>query len=549
MITVSCRLGFDKEEDREKITDLMRKTSSAVRFAYNRLLEGQGKDLIKKQLQEVFKINSRYAGDAVSRAEWVLKSTKERKTNPRKLVFGGRHLFSQLKKKHLSGKSRWKLRSEWRDKRQGSLYSRGDKSKKGNLNTRFEIRDGKLFLRINVGNRDYVYAEVFRKVQRGRVDRDKWNLLMEKLIISEHTKNYFPYTVEIRKRGNKFYAYISFQEDIPEVGITSRDGVIGIDINASPFHIAYAEVSRDGNLKSYGRFPLHVFDMNQSERESFLWVTAHQIIELAKSKNKAIVVENLKRMPKGSRGDGMKKLRKRLHRFAYKKLLQRIEILAKRNSVQVIRVNPAYTSVIGQLKYSPQLGINKDVSGAYVIGRRGLGFIDVLPKNYLKTLSDREFLNYSIERLRMEKQRLQTKLKKEKNKWKKNAIKSQLKKISFDLKLAEETLLKSLGSNPTTQNQTSGWNKSVRGLPFGRQKSWRVLKAVLTYPLLGESFVRDFSPLKPLLVEGIWERMAKRRVPTPGVGTTKTPQNTAWWGIEESSMAEYKYPTQNCTNV
>jgi hypothetical protein len=42
--------------------------------------------------------------------------------------------------------------------------------------------------------------------------------------------------------------------------------------------------------------------------------------------------------------------------------------------VEVVEVNPAYTSVIGMLKYAPQLNIDKDIAGAYVIGRRALGF-------------------------------------------------------------------------------------------------------------------------------------------------------------------------------
>jgi len=36
--------------------------------------------------------------------------------------------------KNLIGKGREKLRQEWEEKRYGFLYSRGDKSKEGNLN-------------------------------------------------------------------------------------------------------------------------------------------------------------------------------------------------------------------------------------------------------------------------------------------------------------------------------------------------------------------------------------------------------------------------------
>ncbi|SFQ34405.1 hypothetical protein SAMN05444406_12933 [Caldicoprobacter faecalis] len=42
-------------------------------------------------------------------------------------------------------------------------------------------------------------------------------------------------------------------------------------------------------------------------------------------------------------------------------------------SIQVIEVDPAYTSVIGLLKYTPQYMISKDEAASYVIARRGLG--------------------------------------------------------------------------------------------------------------------------------------------------------------------------------
>jgi len=78
---------------------------------------------------------------------------------------------------------------------------------------------------------------------------------------------------------------------------------------------------------------------------------------------------------------------------------------------------------------------------------------------------------------------------------------------------------KSSESDPASREQASGGNKPVRG-PVGGQKSWRVLRAVLTFPLLGKSFVRDFSPLRPALIEGKWEKVVKRRVPVPGAGAT-----------------------------
>jgi hypothetical protein len=52
----------------------------------------------------------------------------------------------------------------------------------------------------------------------------------------------------------------------------------------------------------------------------------------------------------------------------------------------------------------------------------------------------------------------------------------------------------------------------VRGSESG-QKLWRVLRVAFAIPLLGKSFVRDFSPLRPVMVQGKWEGIAVRLGP------------------------------------
>jgi len=102
-------------------------------------------------------------------------------------------------------------------------------------------------------------------------------------------------------------------------------------------------------------------------------------------------------------------------------------------------------------------------------------------------------------------------------------------------------------SNPAAQDQASGGDKPVRGLLKKRQKSWRVRRAAFIFPFLGKPFVRDFSPLRRILVLGDWERVVKRLVPVPGAGAMDGQKPPGGAGHPEK--AEYKYPTQNCTNV
>jgi IS605 OrfB family transposase len=506
-VTVECLLAFDKDEDKGRVLALMRKFSSMVRFAYKRLMEGAERKELKKLLSRKYGINTRYSDDAILLAKQNLESCLEGKQNPKKLVFGSRKLFEQLKKKHLTGNRREKLRQKWAERRYGLLYSRGEKSKEGNLNLRLVNLNNQWHLRINLGNGEYVWARVIRSVKR---KTDKWLDFISSIEHAEKTGDWFPYTVRIKLRNGQIYAQFSKEEKFPEVSITKDNGVIGVDINAYPFHLAIVHTAKDGNLEKYERISLDKLLEGSSEKREYLsWQIAHQVVEIAKREIKAIVVENLEKLPKGKRGDGLPKLRQRLHKWIYKGLLQKIEIVARRSGIQVIEVNPAYTSIIGKLKYAPLYNIDKDTAGAYVIARRGLGFKERLAKNYKNLLKDTEFLSYSVARVEDRIAKLRKEIETEKNEYKRNKLKSNLKRLKGELKLLLKSLLDSGESESATQQTVNRKMERVRGRVQAPQKSWQVLSVALAFSCL-ESF-RDFSPLKRVILARDWVGAAKRK--------------------------------------
>jgi len=517
VVTVECLLAFDKDEDKERALTLMRKFSSMVRFAYKRLLHGAERKELKKLLSRKYGINTRYSDDAILWAQQALDSCVERGQNPKKLVFGSRELFEQLKKKHLTGKRRDELRQKWEERRYGILHSRGDKSLQGNLNLRLVNLNNRWHLRINLGNGEYVWAKVVRSATR---KTDKWISFISSLEHAEQTGEWFPYTVRLKLRNGKIYAQFSREENLPEVTITKDNGVIGIDINAYPFHLALVHAAKDGNMEKYERLSLDKLLEGDSEKRTYLsWQTAHQVVEIAKKAQRAIVIENLTRLPKGRRGDGLPKLRQKLQKWIYKALLQKIEIVARRNGIQVIKVNPAYTSIIGKLKYAPLYNIDKDTAGAYVIARRGLGFKERLPKNYKELLKDAEFLSYTIAKIEDKIANLKQEIREEKNKYKRNKLKSVLWKTRKELDLLLGYLRESGESESAAQQTVNRKMERVRGLTHVRQKSWRVLSVAFAFSCL-ES-LRDFSPLKRVLLLRDWVGAAKRASPSlPGQGTT-----------------------------
>jgi IS605 OrfB family transposase len=477
-----------------------------MRFAFKRLLEGKKDGDIIRSIYPLFGLNYLYAHGALTQAKAIMSSLKELGQSPKKVVFGGRKLFEELSRNHLSGKRRDKLLKKWRERRQGMLFTVGKKHSKGNGNLRLVWVDGRLLLRITIGEKQWVYAEVIRRVKK---ERDKWNAFLGRLMKAEATGDWFPYTVTLRRKEGKLYAFISFEEELPPVSITKAQGVVGLDLNAVPQHVAWAEASLDGNLVSHGALPIpDLSGKPRKVRNYILWLTAWQVVLLAKEKGKAIAVERLKRMPKGKRGDGKPALRRKLGNWAYRSLREKIKVLAQREGIEVIEVNPAYTSVIGALKYAPQYLLDKDRAAAFVIARRALGFEEKMPKHYERLLGDGELLGYAIAYWEEKVEELRARRREEKNKWKRNAVRRDLEKAKKSLRLLKE----SVGGEPASQETVNRWKEPVRGGPLGPQNGWQVAYAALAEPLLGRSF-RDLSPLRPVLVLGDWERPARRLAP------------------------------------
>jgi len=495
---VQAKLLFLHEEDRQAVLDLMRRFSSAQRFAYNRLLEGRARKKLKKKegpLCTLFRLNTRYADDAVLKAEMTLSSARELNKDPHKVVFGGRKLFLELQKKH-DLKLLKKRKREWRERRQGLLYARGDKSRGGNLNLRLEVEKGALWLRVNLGNGTYAYALV-------QTSHPNLGRLLQRVYTSE------PYNVTLTLKDGQVYANFTWEEKAPSPFCTKDKGVLALDVNADPYHLALALVGPDGNLHHHFTLSLEEVDRapNRGAKETLLWTVAHKVVDFAVAHGVALATERLKYLRKSQRGDSSgRAFRRRQHRFAYASLLNKIHALAKKRGVEVVQVNPQDTSTIGMLKYAPQLSLSKDIAAAYVIGRRALGFEERLPKNYQQLLQDENFREHTRTFYKGLASLLEERRTHEKNPYLK-------RRWSRDLRKAEKALrlLSPHGSPGSRKEVTNGRNS------YGA-KPWRVLRVGFFLPLLGREVPRDLSLLKPVLVQGLWEGRKAGLGPLTGGG-------------------------------
>jgi IS605 OrfB family transposase len=321
--------------------------------------------------------------------------------------------------------------------------------------------------------------------------------------------------VTIRLEDGKVYAHFTWSEELPPPVHTRANGVLGVDVNGDPYHLALAVVSPDGNLIRHLTLSLEEVDraLNKGARELLLWKVAHQVVAVAEEHGVAIATERLKYLRKSKRGDGSgRHFRRNQHRFAYRSLLAKVHSLARKRGVEVLEVNPQDTSTIGMLKYAPQLHLSKDVAAAYVIGRRALGFEEKLPKGYRALLQNKSFFAYTEGFYQSRLQELQKLREAEENPYHRRRLSRDIGKAKAAL-----TLVSSLQGSPGSR----------KGVTKGRNPSganpWRVLRVGLFLPLLGLEVPRDLSPLKSILhlappTQGSWKGWKVGSGPSPGGG-------------------------------
>lgn len=156
-------------------------------------------------------------------------------------------------------------------------------------------------------------------------------------------------------------------------------GAIGVDINAD--HLAIAETDRFGNLVRAQRINLVTYGKTTDQAKALIGDAAVRVADLAKASGKPIVVEKLDFAKKKAELEATDARHARmLSSFTSNKVIASIKAAAFRAGVEVMEVNPAYTSVIGAVNHAQVKGISVHMGAALAIARRGLGFSEKPPR-------------------------------------------------------------------------------------------------------------------------------------------------------------------------
>ena len=195
------------------------------------------------------------------------------------------------------------------------------------------------------------------------------------------------YTMERKKDGNGreyliFKATLTMKKE--NLNHSTSDGILAYDFNYD--HIAWADVSSDGNLIKTGMIPFTLDGLSSGHAKEVLGVAVKKLVSLAVDRKKPIVREDLDFVRKKAQMEYREKRQNRkLSALTYSKAIAMVEARAFREDTAVLKVNPAYTSLIAKVKYMKLKNLSIHCAAAYVIGRRGMGFLEKLP-SYLNCI-------------------------------------------------------------------------------------------------------------------------------------------------------------------
>jgi IS605 OrfB family transposase len=116
---------------------------------------------------------------------------------------------------------------------------------------------------------------------------------------------------------------------------------------------------------------LNGYHRSSHQVEATLGDVVKEIVDYSLLTGKPISIEKLDFSKKKAKlGEESKQYSRMLSGFTYHKFGDYLKSRALKCGVEVIEVSPAYTSIIGQLKFMKRYGLSSHASAACVIARR-----------------------------------------------------------------------------------------------------------------------------------------------------------------------------------
>jgi IS605 OrfB family transposase len=185
---------------------------------------------------------------------------------------------------------------------------------------------------------------------------------------------------KLHKAKGHWRLLLSFERtEAPKVTREAQWGCVGVDFNAD--HLAVAETDCYGNIIKAWRIELPFETKSTGQRKAMMSDALQQIANYALLEKKPVVIEDLDFQGKKKQLATMSPAQARmLSGLAYAQYTQLTVSKCHRMGLELLVVDPAYTSVAGRIKYAVPSGRSVHLAAAGVIARRGQGLTEKPPK-------------------------------------------------------------------------------------------------------------------------------------------------------------------------
>jgi IS605 OrfB family transposase len=306
------------------------------------------------------------------------------------LCFGSRKLFrAQFNLESNGYKNHGEWLQAWKQSRNDSFFLLGSKDETagnqscvatvqedGSLNFRIRLPDalgGKYLTLYNIKFK-YGQQEIVKALDLCNERREALSL---KQPYAKDLGSAISYRFKKDKKGWRIFVSVACTQ--AACCTSSQRGVIGVDINVN--HLAICETDRFGNPIFKKSFPLNTYGKSRNQAKALIGDTCSSLIKLAKEKAKTIVIEDLDFSQKKLNLQASAKQARLLSSFSYHSITEGLQSKGCKEGVEVVQVNPAYTSIIGRVKFASRYGLSIHQAAALVIGRRYLKVSERIPRH------------------------------------------------------------------------------------------------------------------------------------------------------------------------
>lgn len=301
-----------------------------------------------------------------------IKVIKEKELNiPKRITFGGKKFYKSKDTTNI-------LKLDWHKRRKRHnrcLLSGRHTSIDGNFIARYKYLEDKIYIAL-IDRYEVVFDIYFPY---------KGDMLIN-AIKDKQSVGYF-LNLKTDRDGRDYIIVEAAFKTQHRVNDYVKEGVISIDTNKD--FLAVTELNSDGVKIS--QCNLNIKDLNDKQ----LQIVINKLTDMAHVSKKPIVCEDLSfKNKKKNLKYKDKKYNNMISTFAYSKVINLLERSAFKKNVDVIKVNPKYTSLIGKIKYIKLYHISIHTAASIVIGRKAMGFNEKIPKYIKYNTWDKVYKNY-----------------------------------------------------------------------------------------------------------------------------------------------------------